>query len=183
MGIRGAKIQVPIDLEDPIVLRRAFTDIISGFMGTEESITNLTRVSNTFDSPQYYRDAKLPIEDKEIINKLYADSLISAISQYLVPVGAIMMWSGDIVDIPEAWHLCDGTTGISASNGTILTAPDLRDSFIVGAGTTYPVGDTGGDVDIILTTTSIDTVVGATDVVTDVEYLPEYYALAYIIKI
>jgi len=44
------------------------------------------------------------------------------------------MWSGAIVDIPFGWQLCNG------SNGT----PDLRNKFIVGAGSTYAVGATGG---------------------------------------
>jgi microcystin-dependent protein len=41
----------------------------------------------------------------------------------LVPLGAILMWSGPIATIPNGWLLCDGT------NGT----PDLRDRFIIGA--------------------------------------------------
>ena len=48
--------------------------------------------------------------------------------------GMIVIWSGAIVDIPTGWHLCDGT------EGTI----DLRDKFVVGAGTTYNPADTGG---------------------------------------
>jgi hypothetical protein len=51
-----------------------------------------------------------------------------------VPSGVITMWSGSVVSIPSGWLLCDGT------NGT----PDLRDRFIVGAGGTYTVNDTGG---------------------------------------
>ncbi len=51
-----------------------------------------------------------------------------------VPTGLIIMWYGSIVSIPSGWHLCDGT------GGTI----DLRDKFVVGAGGTYSVGDTGG---------------------------------------
>jgi hypothetical protein len=51
-----------------------------------------------------------------------------------VPSGFIGMWSGGTEQIPAGWLLCDG------ENGT----PDLRDRFIVGAGTTYAVGDTGG---------------------------------------
>lgn len=51
-----------------------------------------------------------------------------------VPSGVIVMWSGAIGDIPEGWALCDGT------NGT----PDLRDRFIIGAGGSYSVGNTGG---------------------------------------
>jgi microcystin-dependent protein len=42
----------------------------------------------------------------------------------LVPTGVIFMWSGSIASIPPGWALCDG------SNGT----PDLRERFIVGAG-------------------------------------------------
>lgn len=59
-----------------------------------------------------------------------------------VPVGGIIMWSGAVVDIDDGWQLCDGT------NGT----PNLRDKFVVGAGTTYAVGATGGSKDAIAVT-------------------------------
>lgn len=58
-----------------------------------------------------------------------------------VPTGGIIMWSGTVADIPAGWALCDG------SNGT----PNLRDKFIVGAGSGYAVGATGGEVAHILT--------------------------------
>ena len=51
-----------------------------------------------------------------------------------IPTGCIVMWSGSIATIPSGWALCDGV------NGT----PDLRDRFIVGAGSTYTPTDTGG---------------------------------------
>jgi len=51
-----------------------------------------------------------------------------------VPVGGIIMWSGSVATIPTGWALCNG------QNGT----PDLRDRFIVGAGTTYNPGNIGG---------------------------------------
>lgn len=57
-----------------------------------------------------------------------------------VPSGAIMMWSGSIASIPSGWYLCNG------SNGT----PDLRDRFVVGAGSTYAVGATGGSANAIV---------------------------------
>lgn len=44
------------------------------------------------------------------------------------------MWSGASNAIPSGWWLCDG------NNGT----PDLRNRFIVGAGSSYGVGNTGG---------------------------------------
>jgi hypothetical protein len=56
------------------------------------------------------------------------------------PSGGIIMWSGSIVSIPSGWYLCDGT------NGT----PDLRNRFIVGAGSTYAVAATGGSADAVV---------------------------------
>lgn len=50
------------------------------------------------------------------------------------PTGLILLWHGAIVDIPTGFVLCDG------NNGT----PDLRDKFVVGAGSTYAVDATGG---------------------------------------
>jgi hypothetical protein len=51
-----------------------------------------------------------------------------------IPTGLIAIWSGAANAIPSGWFLCDG------ANGT----PNLRDRFVVGAGTTYAVGATGG---------------------------------------
>lgn len=48
--------------------------------------------------------------------------------------GIICLWSGAVIDIPEGWHLCDGTEG----------TPNLTDRFIVGAGAGYAPGATGG---------------------------------------
>jgi len=54
------------------------------------------------------------------------------------------MWSGTVLAIPIGWVLCDG------NNNT----PDLRDRFVIGAGTTvgnvYAVGNTGGSADAVL---------------------------------
>jgi hypothetical protein len=57
-----------------------------------------------------------------------------------VPTGGIILWSGSTGSIPATWYLCDGT------NGT----PDLRNSFIVGAGSTYAVNATGGTADAVV---------------------------------
>ena len=48
--------------------------------------------------------------------------------------GMILLWSGSTGSIPSGFVLCNG------SNST----PDLRDRFVVGAGSTYAVGNTGG---------------------------------------
>ena len=56
------------------------------------------------------------------------------------PSGVIVLWSGSIGSIPAGWYLCNG------NNGT----PDLRNRFIVGAGSTYAVDATGGSTDAIV---------------------------------
>lgn len=48
--------------------------------------------------------------------------------------GTIIAYSGELSKIPPNWYVCDG------SNGT----PNLKDRFIVGAGTKYKQDDTGG---------------------------------------
>jgi len=62
-----------------------------------------------------------------------------------IPTGAIILWSGASNAIPTGFVLCDG------NNGT----PDLRDRFIVGAGSTYSKGDTGGASSVTLTINQI----------------------------
>jgi len=57
-----------------------------------------------------------------------------------IPSGAIILWSGSIATIPSGWLLCDGTSG----------TPNLRDRFVVGAGTTYAVAATGGSANATL---------------------------------
>jgi microcystin-dependent protein len=62
-----------------------------------------------------------------------------------VPSGAILAWSGSIANIPAGFVICDGTN----------STPDLRDRFIVGAGTTYAVDATGGANTVALTAAEI----------------------------
>ena len=62
------------------------------------------------------------------------------VQQNGVPVGGIIMWSGTIANIPQGYALCNG------SNGT----PDLRDKFIIGAGSTYAPAATGGSATVTL---------------------------------
>ena len=57
-----------------------------------------------------------------------------------IPSGAILLWSGSIGSIPSGWLLCDGTSG----------TPNLRDRFVVGAGSTYAVAATGGSADAVV---------------------------------
>jgi microcystin-dependent protein len=54
--------------------------------------------------------------------------------------GMILLWSGSIGSVPSGWVLCDG------ANST----PDLRDRFVIAAGSSYAVGATGGTADSIV---------------------------------
>jgi len=56
-----------------------------------------------------------------------------------IPIGGIIMWSGEVANIPSGWRLCDG------QNST----PDLRGRFVLGHGTGSGLtarskGQTGG---------------------------------------
>ena len=110
-------------------------------------------------------------------------------------IGMIGMWSGSVASIPTNYALCDG------SNGT----PDLRDKFVVGAGSAYTPGDSGGSDSQVHTFTgdghyheltqpgdipndaaaydpgsSTEQVTGTTD---SSDNRPPYYSLAYIMRI
>jgi microcystin-dependent protein len=75
-----------------------------------------------------------------------------------IPTGMISLWYGSIGSVPSGWYLCDG------SNGT----PDLRDRFIIGAGSSYSVGATGGSSSHTLTISEMPSHTHtATSVVTD----------------
>lgn len=61
-------------------------------------------------------------------------SEVGGVDYFMVPQGAIIMWSGLISDIPDGWALCDG------NNGT----PDLLSRFIFGVPSGENPGAIGG---------------------------------------
>ena len=54
--------------------------------------------------------------------------------------GMIVLWSGTTSTIPTGWVLCNGLGG----------TPNLTDRFVLGAGSNYGVGQTGGGKDATL---------------------------------
>jgi hypothetical protein len=75
-----------------------------------------------------------PTSKLHVIGNVYATGSITCANINIIPTGVIVMWYGSTSNIPSGWVLCDGINA-----GT----PDLRDRFIVGAGSTYITGGTG----------------------------------------
>jgi hypothetical protein len=69
----------------------------------------------------------------------YHGAFIAQIRDSLMPIGSIIPYRGLAADLTANWKVCDGTAGTL----------DLRDKFIVGSGTTYALGATGGSKDAI----------------------------------
>ncbi len=116
-----------------------------------------------------------------------------------IPSGVIMIWSGALNAIPTGFVLCNG----------LNSTPNLIDKFVVGAGSVYSVGATGGatsDTDTVNISISGQATVNTggdnlyiqltnsashqrrinfsasdSDTVT-IDTLPPYYALCYIMK-
>lgn len=110
------------------------TEVNKFVNGTAQEVKN--------DSTTKYSDMQSKVDNMNskvtAMNVKVDNAVANAIS---VPVGAIVIWSGSVNNIPAYWHLCDGT------NGTI----DLRDKFVLGAGNSYSVGATGGEATHTLT--------------------------------
>jgi hypothetical protein len=94
--------------------------------------------------------------------QLATTEFVSTAVQNRIPTGVITLWFGSLVSIPAGWALCNG------GNGT----PDLRDRFIVGAGSTYAVNAVGGSANAIV----VDHTHSATSVVSDPGHAHSYTA-------
>jgi microcystin-dependent protein len=108
--------------------------------GTSQQITS-TVTSNVGISKTQGSDEKVATE------KAIAIFVQSFVNQ-AIPIGAIIMWSGSTA--PTGWQLCDFSDILSGPLAGQKT-PDLRDRFVVGTGTSYAIGDTGGSNTVTLT--------------------------------
>ena len=123
--------------------------VAQGYTTTYQNL-DLFKIDSKFDvnesgSVKVYKsltvDKNLTVSGNNTINgnlTVTGDTTISGILN-IVPPGVIVMWSGSVATIPSGWILCNG------SNGT----PDLRDRFVIGAGSTYAVANTGGSKDAV----------------------------------
>lgn len=118
----------------------AHTNVTSMSIGTQTPVANTVTVvdnvavgSATIIAPTEGLAVEEEIEAEKnltVTGNLKADELTGFGT---MPVGGIIMWSGDLVTLPDGWELCDGGT----VNGVAI--PDLRGKFIVGHGTTQNV--------------------------------------------
>lgn len=78
-----------------------------------------------------------PTAAKGVATKEYVDNAM--------PIGAIIAYGGSTA--PTGWHMCNGSAHGSAALQAVIgsaNTPDLSGRFIVGTGTGYNAGATGG---------------------------------------
>lgn len=117
------RIRVPINAAAQLVSH--------GLDGQSNPITNLSDLGTDQLSGGITPSAITDLAGTNLsVNSGVLDASGSAIASDM-----ILAWSGTIDNIPGGWVLCDG------NNAT----PNLQDKFIVGAGNTHAVDDTGGE--------------------------------------
>lgn len=110
--------------------------------GEEEAVTGQGVYSEqgVFKKAAYSSDYTL--EDADNSSKFASTEWTNKIINNILPIGSIIMFNGAASNIPEGWHICDGTEG----------TPNLIGSFIKAAATS---GETGGKTQIQLTMDNI----------------------------
>lgn len=73
------------------------------------------------------------------LTQAFLNSLPATLVANFQPVGSIIMWDIAHAAVPTGWNLCDGSVVIGYG-----TVPDMRDRFIVAAGSDYTNQSTGG---------------------------------------
>jgi len=92
--------------------------------GTATKTINIPSSSNAFGAK--YVQTSEPTGSSVCEGDIWYDTSASETAG-IIPLGGIILWSGDEDNIPTNWALCNGATHGS------LTTPDLRDKFVIGA--------------------------------------------------
>ena len=103
------------------------------FFGTMRFILKLKQIPRKQAEVNQDHIKDLKEENKSLKQEIQA--LTERFEKHSMPKGSIIMWSGSIKSIPKGWRLCDGTRN----------TPDLRNRFIIGAGSSYNVNSKGGN--------------------------------------
>ena len=105
----------------------------------------------------------------QIVDTVVSDNVAQAkefVGHGTIPYGGIIMWSGDPLNLPDGWQLCDGS-GYTDKYGDPQNTPDLRGRFIVG----YDGGNIEYD--------AIAITGGKKEVILDKSNLPKHFHEAY----
>ena len=72
-----------------------------------------------------------------------------------IPTGTIAMFGS--ASAPSGWQLCNGGTALTSALQAVVgsNVPDLRDKFVVGSGSSYSYGSTGGSSSVTLSTSQL----------------------------
>ena len=133
----------------------SWTEIVNlSSVSNKALFSKLYSLSNSLSSEQSARDAavqKLKETSTQYVNSQISTltekinteitqrtAAVNNIEKSIVPKGVILMWYGDPNQVPEGWVLCDGRI----YNG--IKIPDLRNRFVVGAGSGYELGGSYG---------------------------------------
>lgn len=110
------------------------------------TIQRFKSLVNFKDLPHEKSNA-IDLDDENKLATAKAVKLLNDKVDTVLPSGCILIWKGSIASIPNGFALCDGVDG----------RPDLRNKFVLGAGSLYPVGGVGGDVNRTLTASNLPT--------------------------
>ena len=126
---------------DRVELRVVAASLEAIYDDAQTQIDDLDSTKAPINSPAFTGFPTVPTAALGDATGLIAStSFVNATVNTAIPAGIIAMWSGSIASIPIGWYLCNGL------NGT----PDLRDKFVVGAGSSYSVAGTGGSKDAVV---------------------------------
>lgn len=113
-------------LQTLLIMNTGNVEVLNNLSANNVSTTNDISVGGNLYT------STIPLENTQATNKDYVDTVVLNNS---LPIGTIVMWYGAALDVPAGWTICNGT------NGT----PDLRDKFVIGAGTSVGLGQSGGN--------------------------------------
>ncbi|WP_424140021.1 hypothetical protein [Roseomonas chloroacetimidivorans] len=126
-----------------VTLKNQFPNITSAITATSAQLNDVIQLRTDVSALQTSNSGKLTLTGGTLTGPLVGVSFSAPVMNAgnyrlngtpLLQRGMVIMWWGASNQVPAGWQICDGT------NGT----PDLRDRFIVGAGTSYGVGTAGG---------------------------------------
>ena len=98
--------------------------------------TKANTISPTFTGTPLAPTATAATNTTQLATTEFVTTAVTA----AMPSGGIILWSGSAATIPTGWLLCNGSS----------STPDLRDRFVVGAGSTYAVNATGGSANAVV---------------------------------